>query len=82
MVLDDLAGTLPTSALLTDPDVLESYRRDQAAIVEAGVPLAAVRPGSTAQVQEVLRIASRHRVPVVPRGAGSGLSGGANAVDG
>ncbi|MGH2677523.1 MAG: FAD-binding oxidoreductase, partial [Actinomycetota bacterium] len=50
--------------------------------VEAGVPLAAVRPASTAEVQEILRIASRHRVPVVPRGAGSGLSGGANAVDG
>jgi glycolate oxidase len=82
VVLDDLARTLPTSSLLTDPDVLDSYRRDQAAIVEAGVPLAAVRPGSTAEVQEVLRIASRHRVPVVPRGAGSGLSGGANAVDG
>jgi glycolate oxidase len=82
VILDDLARTLPTSSLLTDPDVLESYRRDQAAIVEAGVPMAAVRPGSTAEIQEVLRIASRHRVPVVPRGAGSGLSGGANAVDG
>ena len=81
-VLDDLTRRLPTGSVLTDLDVLESYRRDQASLVEAGMPLAVVRAGSTAEVQEILRTASRHRVPVVPRGAGSGLSGGANAVDG
>jgi glycolate oxidase len=81
-VLAALARSVPSSLILTDPDVLESYRRDQAALVEAGVPIAVIRPRSTAEVQEVMRIASRHRVPVVPRGAGSGLSGGANAVDG
>ena len=81
-VLDALARDLPASSLITDPDVLESYRRDQAALVEAGMPLAVVRPGSREEVQKVLRIASDNRVPVVPRGAGSGLSGGANAVDG
>jgi len=81
-VLDDLVRHLPASSVLTDPDVLESYRRDEAGLVEAGMPLAAVRPSSAAEVQELLRMASAHRVPVVPRGAGSGLSGGANAVDG
>lgn len=81
-VLAALGRALPSSALLTDPDVLETYRRDQATFVDAGVPIAVVHPGSTAEIQEILRIASRHRVPVVPRGAGSGLSGGANAVDG
>jgi glycolate oxidase len=81
-VLAALADTLPSSAILTDPDVLDSYRRDQANFVEAGTPLAVVRPASTAEVQEAVRIASRHHVPVVPRGAGSGLSGGANAIDG
>jgi glycolate oxidase len=81
-VLDDLARRLPAGSVLTDPDVLESYRRDQASLVEAGMPLAVVRAASTAEVQEVLRTASSHGVPVVPRGAGSGLSGGANAVDG
>jgi glycolate oxidase len=39
-------------------------------------------PASTGDVSTILRLASRHRVPVVPRGAGSGLSGGAAAVDG
>ena len=80
--LDALAERLPASSVLTDPEVMESYRRDQASFVEAGMPLAVVRPTTTAEVQELLRIASAHRVPVVPRGAGSGLSGGANALDG
>jgi glycolate oxidase len=81
-VLVALASSLPPSTLITDGEILETFRRDQASFVDAGVPMAAVRPTSTAEVQEVLRIASGHRVPVVPRGAGSGLSGGANAVDG
>lgn len=71
-------------ALDTERDVLESYRRDQAApgLLEAGVPAALVRPKTTAEVQAAVRAAARHGVPVVPRGAGSGLSGGANAIDG
>jgi glycolate oxidase len=81
-LLGALTDSLPADSVITDPGILESYRRDQATFVEAGVPAAVVRPTSTAEVQDVLRIASRLRVAVVPRGAGSGLSGGANAVDG
>ncbi|KFA89497.1 FAD-binding oxidoreductase [Archangium violaceum] len=81
-LLRELAAVLPPEALVTDPDVLESHRRDQAGWASAGVPRILVRPGSTAEVRAVLRVASALRVPVVPRGAGSGLSGGANAVDG
>jgi len=80
-LLADLAGAGPVE---TDADVLEGVRRDQAApgLLEAGMPAALVRPGSAAEVQAAVRAAARHGVPVVPRGAGSGLSGGANAVDG
>lgn len=79
--LGDLAGA---GDVVTDADVLESYRRDQAApgLLEAGVPAVVVRPRTTAEVQAAVRAAGRHGVPVVPRGAGSGLSGGANAIDG
>ena len=45
-------------------------------------PLAVVRPTTAAQVQAVVRLCVEHRVPVVARGAGTGLSGGANALDG
>jgi glycolate oxidase len=70
--------------VVTDPEILESYRRDHAApgLLEAGVPDVVVRPRTTAEVQAAVRIAARRSTPIVPRGAGSGLSGGANAIDG
>ncbi|RBP66165.1 glycolate oxidase [Brevibacterium sanguinis] len=80
--LDDLAERLPAGALITDPIKLEAYRRDRAEDPDAGTPLAVVRATCTADVQEVLRFASATRTPVVPRGAGTSLSGGSTAVDG
>lgn len=66
----------------TDPDVLAGYRFDQAGFCSAGTPRALARPGSTAEVVQVLRQANDERIPVVPQGARTGLSGGANAIDG
>jgi glycolate oxidase len=80
--IDELIAVLPEHAVLTDVALMESYRYDWAHDPSAGVPLAVVRPRNTAQIQLVMRWASSQRVPVVPRGAGSGLSGGASAVDG
>lgn len=81
-VLRELRAQLPGEAVLTDPGSTESYRYDQAGFCAAGTPLAVVRPSTTEQVQHVLRVATRYRVPVVPQGARSGLSGAANAVEG
>src|ERR1700692_3253136 len=67
--------------VVTDPAITEGYRQDRAFAPSAGKPLAVVRPRRTEEVQTVLRWASANRVPVVPRGAGSGLSGGATALD-
>jgi glycolate oxidase len=78
----DLLSRIPDVPVLTDPDVTESYRRDRANDPDAGRPLAVVRARSTEEVQAVMRWASAANVPVVPRGAGSGLSGGATAVEG
>ena len=64
-----------------DPEVLASYRWDNAEESGAQTPLAVARPRDAGQVQEIVRWASRNRVPVVPRGAGSGLSGGAEGLD-
>jgi len=82
---DALAGLiadLPDGTVVTDPSVTEGYRQDRAFDPAAGKPLAVVRPRRTEEVQTVLRWACAHRVPVVTRGAGSGLSGGATALDG
>lgn len=67
--------------VVTDPAITDGYRQDRALDPAAGKPLAVVRPQRTEEVQAVLRWASANRVPVVTRGAGSGLSGGATAVD-
>ena len=80
-VLAGLIAELPAGMVVTDPAVTEGYRQDRAFDPSAGKPLAVVRPQRTEEVQTVLRWASEHRVPVVTRGAGSGLSGGATAVD-
>ena len=81
-MLASLIPQLPDGAVLTDPDVTEAYRRDWARDPNAGQPLAVVRATSTSDVVATLRWATEHGIAVVPRGAGSGLSGGATAVDG
>jgi glycolate oxidase len=63
------------------PTALIPYHRD-ATFGFFGVPLAAVRPGSTAEVAEVLRWANANHVPVVPRGAGTSLAAGAVPIHG
>jgi glycolate oxidase len=81
-VLRALADGVSDGALVTDPDVVDGYRFDRARTVVPGKPLCLVRAADTADVQAVMRVATRFRVPVVPRGAGTGLSGGSTAVDG
>ena len=80
--LAELISALPDGTVVTDPDILESYRQDRAADPGAGTPIAVIRPRRTEEVQEVLRWATARRVAVVPRGMGTGLSGGATALDG
>ena len=69
-------------AVRTDPVTCENYRFDWARDPTAGIPIAVVRARDAAEVQTCVRWAAEHGVPVVPRGAGSGLSGGSSAVDG
>ena len=78
----ELVGMLPEGVVVTAPDALEKYRFDWTHDATAGTPLAAVRAETADHVQVTMRWASAHGIPVVPRGAGSGLSGGALAVDG
>ena len=80
--LQAIASRLPGMRLLTDPGDRESYRHDETAYLHPGLPGAVALPTETAQVSELLRLASEFRVPVVPRGAGSGLSGGATGIEG
>ncbi|WP_394614941.1 FAD-binding oxidoreductase [Lentzea sp. JNUCC 0626] len=78
----ELRAAVGESGVLTDTDVTASYRRDMMPLAPHGDPLAVVFPQNTAQVQAVVRACAAHEVPIVPRGAGSGLSGAANAIEG
>src|SRR6187402_28404 len=80
--LDDVRARLPEIRLLTDPTDRASFRYDETAYLPAGLPGAVALPTTTAQVAELVRICAAHDVPIVPRGAGSGLSGGANGLEG
>ncbi|WP_051840492.1 FAD-binding oxidoreductase [Streptomyces sp. NRRL F-5126] len=77
-----LGAGLPAEALVTDPDVMVSYAHDMASFCAAGAPAVVVLPRSVEQVRHVMRTATQLRVPVVPQGARTGLSGAANASDG
>ncbi len=79
--LAELVEALPDGVVVTDPAAVEKYRHDWSRDAAAGTPAAVVRAEDAGQVQEAVRWAARHRVPVVPRGAGSGLSGGSSALD-
>lgn len=82
-VVAALLQALPADRVLPrDPDVMAAYAADDAEWAPVGSPAAVVMPLSTAEVQAVVRACLAYGVPVVPRGAGTGLSGGANAVDG
>jgi len=65
------------NVIFRDEERLEPYSHDETAGRRyASMPEAVVKPASTEEVSKVLALASGHRVPVTPRGAGSGLSGG------
>ncbi len=67
-----IRDALPALRLLTDPGDTESYRFDETPYLEPGQPLGVCFPASRADVQAIVRLAAQHRVPLVPRGAGSG----------
>ncbi|WP_320781794.1 FAD-binding oxidoreductase [Streptomyces sp. CRN 30] len=78
----DLLRALPPGRVLTDPDATGRYAHDHAEWAPYGTPLAVVRARTAEEVRRTVAVCREHGVPVVTRGAGTGLSGGANAVDG
>ncbi|MEE8197624.1 MAG: FAD-binding protein, partial [Acidiferrobacterales bacterium] len=71
-----LRAFLPREAVLHHDDELRPYECDGLSAYRA-VPLMVVLPETTDQVQRILRLCSERKIPVVARGAGTGLSGGA-----
>ena len=76
MIVDDLAELLPRDGLIAEPRRLVPYETD-GFISYRRLPLAVALPRNTAEVAAVMKYCHRYGVPVVPRGAGTSLSGGA-----
>lgn len=76
---DDLRAALGPNRVKTGPSELSLYRKDSSNM--AGTTSVVCLPETTADVQACVEIANRHGVPFVPRGSGTGLSGGAVPLD-
>lgn len=77
-----LAEAVGQAHVLSGPDISPDYTHDEALTATPATPLAVVRPASTAEVADILRVADEHRVAVTARGSGTGLSGAAIASAG
>ena len=79
-IFRELRGIVGARGLITSPEELHTYECDGLTNFRV-MPQAVLLPESTAQVQAILRICHRERIPFVARGAGTGLSGGALPVE-
>jgi glycolate oxidase len=79
-LLAELRTILPPERLLVSSDDLFAYECD-AQTFDRAVPLAVALPETTEEVAALVKACHQREVPFVPRGAGTGLSGGAVAVD-
>jgi len=81
-VIARLQDALGSASVITDADVIATNSTDRANFCQSGNALALVRPSTADEVSAVVSIAGDAGVPIVPQGALTGLSGGANAIDG
>jgi glycolate oxidase len=79
-VAEELRRVVGRDWVIDSPNDLRIFERDGS--IEGAAPDAVVLASSTDEVAGVMKVAARHGVPVVPRGAGTGLSGGAVTIRG
>jgi glycolate oxidase len=78
-LLDELRAVVGPRGVISAPDELRTYECDALTNFRT-LPRAVLLPGSTQEVQAILRVCHRERIPFVARGSGTGLSGGALPV--
>jgi len=79
-VVEELRRIVGREAVIDSANDLRIFERDGS--IAGAVPDAVVLASTTEQVADVIKVAARNRVPIVPRGAGTGLSGGAVTIHG
>jgi glycolate oxidase len=81
-VIAELSEIVGPEHVLSGADLSDDYSHDEALSVEHQKPLCVVRPAAAEQVSRILRLCTDKRVPVTPRGSGTGLSGACVPVPG
>src|SRR6266704_3799883 len=79
-LVEELRAIVGTPGLITEPEQLHTYECDGLTNFRV-MPAVVVLPASSQQVQEVVRLSHRERIPFVARGSGTGLSGGALPIE-
>jgi len=79
-VVAELRRIVGRESVIDSPNDLRIFERD--ASIEGAMPDAVVLAATTGEVAGVIKVAAKHNIPVVPRGAGTGLSGGAVTIRG
>lgn len=80
-LLTELHSRLPEQRIKTDPDIIGAYSHDRAHFEEHGTATVLVAPHTTEEVVAAMKAAEAAGAIIVPRGAGTGLTGAANAID-
>jgi len=83
VIVEKLKEICGENDVFSDPEKLEPYSHDETPAEQfSHLPEVVVRPIKTGQISQIMKLANEHKIPVTPRGAGSGLSGGAIPVCG
>src|SRR5690554_4819262 len=77
-IIDEIINIVGERNLITEQEKIEAYSHDETPAEQyAHMPEAVITPTSTEQIAQIVKLANQELIPVTPRGAGSGLSGGA-----
>ncbi|MDD5083042.1 MAG: FAD-binding oxidoreductase [Dehalococcoidales bacterium] len=75
-IINQLSAIVGQENIITDEAAMEDYSRDEMPLLKPYSPQAVVKPADNREIAEVMKLANREKVPVTPRGGGTGLSGG------
>ena len=79
--IESLEKLVGKEIVFTNPEILSNYASDYTEDITC-LPQVVVTPNSTSDISKVLAFCNDHKIPVTPRGAGTGLSGGSIPVSG
>ena len=80
-IKNEIINKLSKDSLEFNPEILKNFSQDRAIIEPFGKPVALVMPKSKQEIVNIVKIANKFNIPIVARGAGTGLTGGSNAID-